>query len=163
MDKIYNLKIEIIRKIGFFICFFFVCFCFGLIRRVDSDDKKDVLLVFVWLGEVVDDNFDFLNFLVKRLLFVSKERFVFRFFFVIRLFLLLVVEVLVFLLLVLLLKMLEEVVVVLLVVLEIVLGEVFGDFLEEGDEECDLLVEFSFFDNFIIYKFIKLFLVGVYW
>lgn len=41
----------------------------------------------------------------------------------------------------------EEVVAALLVALETVLGEAFGDSLEEGDEECDLLAEPSFPDN----------------
>lgn len=57
----------------------------------------------------------------------------------------------------------EEVVAALLVALETVLGEAFGDSLEEGDEECDLLAEPSFPDNSTIHKFIKLFSAGVYW
>lgn len=47
MDKIHNLKIEITRKIGFPTCSSLACFCFGLTRRGDSDDKKDVPLVSV--------------------------------------------------------------------------------------------------------------------
>lgn len=57
----------------------------------------------------------------------------------------------------------EEVVAALLVALETVLGEAFGDSLEEGDEECDLLAEPSFPDNSTIHKFINLFSAGVYW
>lgn len=163
MDKIHNLKIEVTKKIGYPTCSSLACFCFGLTRRGDSDDKKDVPLVSVWLGEVADDNFDFLNFSAKRLLPASKERPAFRLFPVIRLPPPLVAEVLVFLPLVLLLKMPEEVVAALLVALETVLGEAFGDSLEEGDEECDLLAEPSFPDNSTINKFIKLFSAGVYW
>lgn len=40
-----------------------------------------------------------------------------------------------------------------LVALETVLGEAFGDSLEEGDEECDLLAEPSFPDNSTINKY----------